>query len=174
MRRTRFAPLLSAFLLLACQATAPGEEKLALVAYDEAEKLLREIVGKRTDLAMMNDAQFQLGEMLYGRGAFSEPDKRDAIFYKALDAYRNTYPNETVIHAQKFRIKSLEDRRRAAGVGRDPAAMRHFDAMILREQGKLADITARPDQTLAAKIKSAQIYLELHKARERERMDEAR
>ena len=156
------------------KATAPGEEKSAIVAYDEAEKLLRDIVVKRTDLAMMNDAQFQLGEMLSARGVFAEPEKRDAIFYKALDAYRNTYPNETVIQAQNFRIKTLMERRRAAGVARDPVAMRHFDAMIPREQAKLADITARPDQTLAAKIKAAQIYLELHKEKERERMDEAR
>ncbi|MEO7318279.1 MAG: outer membrane protein assembly factor BamD, partial [Chthoniobacteraceae bacterium] len=156
------------------KATVPGEEKSALAAYDEAEKLLRDIVGKRTDLAMMNDAQFQLGEMLSARGAFSEPDKRDAIFYKALDAYRNTYPNDAVIQAQNFRIKNLQERALDAGRRRDLAGLRHYQAMIPREQGKLADITARPDQTLAAKIKAAQIYLELHKDKERERMDEAR
>ena len=156
------------------KATAPGEEKAAIVAYDEAEKLLREIISKRTDLAMMNEAQFQLGEMLSARGAFAEPDKRDAIFYKALDAYRNTYPNETVIQAQNYRIKTLQDRMIDAGKRRDTAALRHYQAQIPREQGKLAEITARADQTLSAKIKSAQIYLELHKEKVRERMDEAR
>lgn len=156
------------------KATVPGEEKTAIAAYDEAEGLLRDIIKKRTDLAMMNDAQFQLGEMLSARGSFSEPDKRDAIFYKALDAYRNTYPNEVVIQAQNYRIKSLQDRAADAGRKRDTANFRHFQAMIPREQGRLAEITSRPDQTLAAKIKSAQIYLELHKDKERERMDEAR
>ena len=157
------------------KATAPGEDKASAAEYDEAEKLLREIVSKRTDLAMMNDAQFQLGEMLSARGSFAADDKqRDAIFYKALDAYRNTYPNDVVVQAQNYRIKSLQDRMADAGRRRDTAALRHFQAMIPRVQGKLADITARPDQTLAAKIKSAQIYLELHKDKERERMDEAR
>ena len=156
------------------KATTPEEGKPAVAAYDEAEKLLREIVSKRTDLAMMNDAQFQLGEMLSARGAFAEPGKRDAIFYRALDAYRNTYPNETVIQAQNYRIKNAQDKLADAGKRRDVPALRHFQAQIPREQAKLAEITARPDQTLAAKIKSAQIYLELHKDKERERMDEAR
>ena len=156
------------------KSTVPGEEKPAFVAYDEAEKLLREIVAKRTNLAMMNDAQFQLGEMLSARGAFTDPDKRDAIFYKALDAYRNTYPNDVVVQAQNYRIKGIRDQLAEAGKKSDVAGVRHFQAMLMREQGKLLDISARPDETLAAKIKSAQIYLELHKEKERERMDEAR
>ena len=153
---------------------APGEDKAAIAAYDEAEKLLRDIVGKRTDLAMMNDAQFQLGEMLSTRGSFPTTQNKDAIFYKALDAYRNTYPNEVVVQAQTARIKRFQELMADAGKRRDVPALRHFQAVIVREQGKLAELSARPDQTLAAKIKSAQIYLELHKDKERERMDEAR
>ncbi len=156
------------------KATAPGEDKTAFTAYDEAEKLLRDIVMKRTDLAMMNDAQFQLGEMLAARGSSTTPDKRDAIFYRALDAYRNTYPIETVVQAQNFRIKGIQQRLVDAGKKSDVAGVRRFQAMLPREQAKLGEITGRPDQTLAAKIKSAQIYLELHKEKERERMDEAR
>ena len=156
------------------KAATPEEKKAADAAYDEGEKLLRDIVQKRTDLAMMNDAQFQLGEMLYERGASAEPAKRDAIFYKALDAYRSTYPNETVIQAQTYRIKNLEERRLDAGRRKDVAAFRHYQAQIPREQAKLAEINTRGDQTISAKIKSAQIYLELHKDKERERMDEAR
>ena len=156
------------------KATTEGEDKTAVAAYDEAEKLLREIVGKRTDLAMMNDAQFQLGEMLAARGSFKGTQNKDAIFYKALDAYRNTYPNEIVVGAQKARIKRFEDLMKKAGEARDVAALRHYQALIVREQGKLGELAQRPDQTLAAKIKSAQLYLELHKDKERERMDEAR
>ncbi len=156
------------------KATTEGEDKSAVAAYDESEKLLREIVGKRTDLAMMNDAQFQLGEMLSARGSFKGTQNKDAIFYKALDAYRNTYSNEVVVQAQNARIKRFQDLMVKAGQDRDGAAFRHYQAVIVREQGKLAELSQRPDQTLAAKIKSAQIYLELHKDKDRERMDEAR
>ncbi len=155
-------------------AANPAGDKAVSAAYDEAETLLRDIIAKRTDLAMMNDAQFQIGEMLSARGANAAEDKRDAIFYKALDAYRNTYPIDVVVQAQNYRIKALQEKLRDAGVKRDAAGLRHFQAMIPRAQEKLTEITSRPDETLAAKIKSAQIYLELHKDKERERMDEAR
>ena len=156
------------------KATTEGEDKTAVAAYDEAETLLRTIVGKRTDLAMMNDAQFQLGEMLSARGSFKGSQNKDAIFYKALDAYRNTYSNEVVVQAQTARIKRFQELMADAGAKRDVAGLRHYQALIVREQGKLAELGQRPDQTLAAKIKSAQLYLELHKDKDRERMDEAR
>ena len=156
------------------RAAAPGEDKPALTAYDEAEKLLREIVAKRVDLALMNDAQFQLGEMLSARGSFTAGPGKDPILYKALDAYRNTYPNEIVVQAEAARVKRIKDLLADAGQKRDLAGVRHYQSLLAAEQGKLAEITQRPDQTLAAKLRSAQIYIELHKDKERDRMDEAR
>ncbi|HZJ15363.1 MAG TPA: outer membrane protein assembly factor BamD, partial [Chthoniobacteraceae bacterium] len=156
-------------------ATVATENKQADAAYDEAGKLLRDIIAKRTDLAVMNDAQFQLGEMLASRGnAMPKSEAQDKVFYEALDAYRNTFPKEVVLNAQKARIKYFQDRGTEAGKNRDVANFRLLQKTVQRETAKIADLETRPDQTLAAKIKMGQIYLTLHKDKERERMDEAR
>ena len=155
--------------------TAPEEEKAATAAYEEAEKVFTGIIQKRTDLAMMNDSQFQLGEMLASRGSYEEKgEKQDRILYRSLDAYRNTFPKEAVVLAQKFRIKNFQDKMREAGTKADVQGLRYYQNLIQREQAKLTDLESRADQTLEAKLKSGRIYLQLHKDKERERMDEAR
>lgn len=163
------------------RAGVAGKVDDANRAYDEAEKTLREIVAitrrndARADLAMMNEAQFQLGEILAARGSFAERgEKQDAILTKSLEAYRATYAKEIVVQAQTARIKGFQDRLREEGVKGEVLNVRHLQATIQREQAKLADLQSRPDQTLAAKLKSAQIQITMHKAKERERMDEAR
>jgi TolA-binding protein len=79
-----------------------------------------------------------------------------------------------VLNAQKARIKYFQDRGTEAGKNRDVANFRLLQKTVQRETAKIADLETRPDQTLAAKIKMGQIYLTLHKDKERERMDEAR
>ena len=157
------------------KATAEGEAQAATAAYDEAEKLLRDIINKRQDLALMNDAQFQLGEILAARGNYAEKgDVQNGILLKALEAYRGTYPKETVIEAQNARIAFYQQRVRDAGTKGNVADLRRAQSMVQRESAKLEDVKARPDQTLAAKLKSGQIYLTLHKEPNQPRMDEAR
>jgi TolA-binding protein len=158
-------------------ATVGAENKQADAVYDEAEKLLRDIIKERSrpDFAVMNDAQFQLGEMLVARAnAMPKGDAQDKTLYKALDAYRNTFSKEVVLAAQKALIKYDQDRQTEAGKNRNVPEFRRLQSLVQRETGKIADLEARPDQTLAAKIKMGQIYLTLHKDKERERMDEAR
>src|SRR4029453_17627757 len=68
-------------------ATVAGENKEAEAAYKEAKELLLAIIKERTrpDLAVMNDAQFQLGEMLASRGnAMPKGEAQDKTFYEAL------------------------------------------------------------------------------------------
>lgn len=174
-------------LALATQANdllhsgAAGKVEDGNRAYEEAEKILREIVSitrrndARADLAMMNEAQFQLGEILAARGSYAEKgEKQDAILTKALEAYRATYAKDLVVQAQSARIKGFQDRLREEGVKGEVLNVRHLQATIQREQAKLVDLQTRADQTLAAKLKSAQIQITMHKAKDRERMDEAR
>ena len=155
-------------------AAAPGDEKTAAAAYDEAEKLLRDIVAKGTDLALMNDAQFQLGEMFAARGSAPGAAKKDEFLSRAVQAYRNTYPNDFVVQRQGERVKRYQELMEEAKRKPDLEAFNHYKSVIPREQRKLAEFGQRGDQTLAAKLKCAQIYLEMHKDKERERMDEAR
>ena len=86
-------------------AAAAGDEKKAAAAYDEAEKLLRDIVAKGTDVALANDAQFQLGEMFASRGSALGGAKKDEFLGRALQAYRSTYPNDFVVRTQADRVK---------------------------------------------------------------------
>jgi TolA-binding protein len=153
----------------------PGEDKAADAAFDEAEKLLREIVARQTDLMLMNDAQFELGEMLAVRAGFTPAGERqDMLLLKALDAYRGTYPRDRVINAQKIRIATYKNQSIEAVRKGDNTLYRRLQKLAQYEQNKLALLEQREDQTLEAKLKSGRIYLMLHKDKERERMDEAR
>ena len=94
---------------------------------------MREVVtrGSESDLALMNDAQFQLGELFAVRGNFMEKGpKKDEVLRKPLEAYRNTSSKMTVIAAQQRRIEAAEFRQREAGVRGDTAALRKAQSAI--------------------------------------------
>lgn len=140
------------------------------VNFSNAEKLLNDVINKRTDFALANDAHMQTGEMLLGRASFiKEEDKKKAMLNRALDAFRLVAPRELVVQAQKARIEQIKTRRQAAvAQTHDVAAYKKLGRVIDKEGEKLASIETRPDQTIAAKIKMGQIYLQL------DRLDEAR
>ncbi|HYR57856.1 MAG TPA: tetratricopeptide repeat protein, partial [Chthoniobacteraceae bacterium] len=151
----------------------PGEpDKAAMAKFDEGEKLLRDIVGKRLNVATMNDAQFQLGEMLSARASFTDSEKqksqRDASYKKALDAYRGVLSKEQVVGAQKARVDNVSQRRIDAGKQRDVPLMKKLQRLQEKEMEKLAGFEQRPDETVTAKLKSGQIFFQLGK------LDEAR
>lgn len=155
------------------KATAPDPG--ALGKLEEGEKLLRGIIGRRTtpqaNLALINDAQFQLGEMLNARASFTDPkkkDEREAHYKKALDAYRGVFTKEQVIAAQKQRIENVGQRRIDAGKKGDLATFRRLQRVQEKEQEKLATFEGRGDQTVTAKVKSGQIFFQMGK------FDEAR
>src|SRR5215210_839527 len=86
-------------LTLATQANvairAPNANKAAAFAkFDEAVKSLRDIVQKRTDVALANDAQFQTGEVLFNRAAFEDQAARPKFYNEAIAAYRAVEPKD--------------------------------------------------------------------------------
>ncbi len=154
-------------LTLATQANvalqnATKLDKTADANYDEAEKLLRDIINKRQNLALMNDAQFQVGELLLARAGFmNSPDdkqKQDATFTKAIEAYRSVAPKDLVVAAQKNRIAQFTDLKTKAGIAKDKVQFDRFKRVVEKEQEKLAQVEGRTDQTLTAKIKTGLIY----------------
>jgi hypothetical protein len=138
----------------------------AEAAWAEAERLLADIIQKRTDLALANDAQFQLGENLAARAAFEQGAKREEFLKRALEAYRAVQPKEIIIKAQETRLGQIRDA--LARPTPDVALRQRTLRFQQRELEKAAALQQRPDQTVAAKIKSAQLFLGL------ERFDEAR
>ncbi len=149
---------------VAMQKAAPNEDKSAEVQYDDAEKLLRDIITKRQNLALVNDAQFQVGELLLARGGFTgDKEKQVAIFGKALDAYRAVQTKEYVIQAQQQRVEYFRKEGLAAGQKGDQATFQKLKRVVDKEQEKLAAFKERGDETVTAKIKSGQIFSQLGK-----------
>ena len=149
----------------------PAGDPAAMAKFDEGEKLLRDIVNKRLNVALMNDAQFQLGEMLSARGSFTPAEKKEqkeAIFQKAIEAYRGVLSKEQVVAAQKARVESAKLRRIEALKKQDFALVKRLERYRDKEAAKLADFEGRADETTTAKLKSGQIFFQLSK------LDEAR
>src|SRR5205823_860254 len=66
--------------MLRAPNVAADVRKQAGTKFDDAIKLLRDIIAKRTNLVLANDSQFQIGEILFNRAAFAEESQRPALF----------------------------------------------------------------------------------------------
>lgn len=152
------------------EAPTPADTEAALKGYAEAEGLLGQIIANRTDLSLVNDAQFQLGETLLAHAAAAAAAARNALYERALAAYRAVEPKEGMIAAQTARVQAINERRIAA-LRQGPAARplaRQLDQLRLREQGKLEALQAKDDPVVGARIKCGAAYCDL------QRYDEAR
>lgn len=141
---------------------ATGPDPAADKNYDEAEKFLRDIIAKRTNLALLNDSQFQIGELLFGRGSHAPEKDKPAVFQRALEAYRGVYPKDAVVNAQKLRIQQFRTlAQQAVTQNRDLAGRDYYNRIADKEAEKIPNIESRPDQTITAKIKSGMIFFQL-------------
>ncbi len=154
-------------LILATQANramsedAAANQAAAAPKYVEAEKLLQGIVERGTDVALANDATFQLGELNFNRAIFSDGDERRAFFDKAVNYYRQVQPKEPMVAAQNRLIEELNNQRREIVQRRDGVALRQLQSFIDRETTKLAALQEKPDQTIEAKLRTAQVFFQL-------------
>ncbi len=149
---------------------APADSEAAVKGYTEAEGLLGQIIAKRTDISLANDAQSQLGETFLAHAAAAPAAARNALYERALTAYRAVEPKEGMIAAQTARVQAINERRIAElrkGLAARPTA-RLFDQQRLREQGKLEAIQTKDDPVMGARIKCGAVYYDL------QRYDEAR
>ncbi len=142
------------------KATAP--DPVAEGQYDEAEKLLRGIITANLNLALINDAQFQIGELLLARGGFmtgeDNKQKQDETFAKALDAYRSVASKDRVIAAQRARVAFFKDLKIKAGIAKDVQGLQKYKRIEDKETEKLAQLEGRTDQTQTAKFKTGLIF----------------
>ncbi len=153
-------------------AKATAADPVAEQQYDEGEKLLRDIITKNQNLALINEAQFQIGELLLARGGFmageDQKQKQAETYAKALDAYRSVATKDRVVAAQKARIAYFADLRTKAGTAGDKAGFAKYKRVVDKETEKLAAIEGRGDQTVSAKFKTGVIFFSQGK------MDETR
>lgn len=167
----------SQFLLSLCLMTQGGilaqetpktVNPAADVKFDEAQRLLSEIVTKRSDIALLNDAQFQLGELFVTRALFAPDATRSALLAKGLEAYRSVLPKGPTVEAQKQRISAFRERYNAARTALNLGEMRRIESLIEHEVAKLATVQGKGDLTVSSKIKVGQVFF--HK----DAFDEAR
>ena len=153
-------------LVLGTQANASmqkatAKDPTAIAAFDESVKILNGLLARRTDIAVANDAQFQLGEILLSRGNFEQGDTRAQFYGQALEAFRGVQSKEVVVKAQQDRIALIRQRQTEVLRSGDVAMSKRIQRFAEKEQEKTAGIEQRADQTLSAKIKNVQIFISL-------------
>lgn len=140
------------------QQTAEQANPAADAKFDEAAKLLADIIAKQTDVSVANDAQYQLGELFLNRAIFAPEEVKNGSFAKALAAYRAVLPKEGAVAAQEKRIGAFREKQNAAIAAKNLMEIRRISGLIDHETTKLAALKAKSDQTVSAQIKIGEIY----------------
>ncbi len=139
------------------KATAPDPE--AIKTFDEANKLFGELIFQRVDLALSNDAQFQIAEMQQIRGQLTEGDDKARRLRLSLDAYRAVLPKSEVVKLQQAKVAFYKGIVERGGMPADQ--FRLYQRTLMNEKEKLANFEARADQFIPAKLKMANVYVTL-------------
>ncbi len=170
-RFPRSASILESQNLLALIFATEGSRKLtseeaerdpeaAFALYARASELLRDIIEKRTDLALVNAAQFQLGEILLSEAAFAPEERKPDLLEQARKAFRGVLPKERILTLQQEKIDAIPGLQRAALAARNTAEMQRIQRQAERDRRKLAELQARPDQTVTALQKIGETYFQ--------------
>ena len=138
-----------------------GESKeTAFSFYKKASDLLRGIIKDRTDLALYNEANFQLAEILFNQAGFSPETERPALYAEALAAYRAIVPKEEILEMQKEVIAGFPAKRLAAIQARNQTLLKQLDRDNLRELTKLEELKNKTDQVPTAVQKMGEIFFQ--------------
>lgn len=138
----------------------------AFALYKRAADYLNEIINKKEDIALINEANFQLGEILFNQAAFSSEADQAALYKQALEAYHRVAPKDQIIAWQQDLIKQFPERRRQALAQNNAALLKQLNTDNERELKKLAELQGKPDQVATALLKIGEIYFQEHKINE--------
>jgi TolA-binding protein len=93
--------------------TGDPAAKKAFGLYQRATDYLREIIRKKEDVALINEANFQLGEILLNQAAYSPESERPNLYAEALAAFRAVAPKEEIIALQQNKVREFVTRKAA-------------------------------------------------------------
>jgi TolA-binding protein len=142
---------------------AKGDVAAAIDKFDQAVAYLANIIQRRSDVELSNDAQLQIGEVLFDRaGARKAQDKTSDISH-AIDAYRAVQPPDALVEAQQQRLALVNARIRQMSLNNNPAGVEQMQRVLERESAKLEALKHAPDQTLNAQLRIAASYFLLGK-----------
>ncbi len=154
-------------LVLTSQASdilrTKGAPQAAGQKYDQALSYLAHIIEANTDVSLSNNAQFQIGEVLFNRGSTESGDVQRRDLIHAMDAYRAVRPPAALVPEQQLRVDTVLQRVRQASASNDPAALERVQRVQDRENSRLQALKRAPDQTLDAQLRIAAIYFMLQK-----------
>ena len=125
-----------------------------------AERELRAVIDSGEDVALANDARFQLGEIHFQQAVALADERAETMFERAIEDYRAVKPKEEMLAAQQTVIDNLMERRRRALQSGNSDALPGIQRVLERAQSKLAALRSRPDQTLDAALKVGQAYFQ--------------
>lgn len=131
-----------------------------------AKDLLRDIINKKSNLVLVNDARFQLAEILFAEATFAPDDHKPALYQQAMEAYRSVVPASEMIALQEEILARFPERRKR--VLTNKLALAALDREIEREQRRLGELKAKPDIVATARMKLGEIYFnkgDLNRAR---------
>ena len=141
-------------------ADTGADKNAAFALYGKSAELLRGIITKKTDLALVNAAQFQLGEILLSEAAFAPDDRKAALLEEARQAFRGVLPKDNIVALQQKKIDGIPALRRAALAARNTAELKRIDRQAERDRRKMAELQSRPDQTVTALQKIGESYFQ--------------
>ncbi len=129
--------------------------------FAEAEKIFRDLIAARENLAVANDAAFQLGDLLIGRATLYSGDDESELRKKNLDeaisSFRSVLAKEPLIAAQEQRIAKLREDFTAAQRARNLAEVERIREAFQFEIKRLGGLKTRPDQRLSALLKVGEV-----------------
>ena len=138
----------------------PSAQAKAFGLYKSAVDYLREIIKKKEDVALINEANFQLGEILLNQAAYSPESERAGLYAEALAAFRAVAPKEEIIALQQNKLGEFVTKKAAALRANNVSLKKQLDRENERELKKLAELQGKPDQTATALLKMAEIYFQ--------------
>jgi TolA-binding protein len=140
-----------------------GDQQAAFAKLKGALPYLANIITRRTDVSLANEAQFQIGEVLYDRGSAETGSGRTKVLSNAILAYRAVRPNDALIQEQQQRVNAVTARARATAATGNQAALADMQQIQDGETAKLEALKHAPDQTLYAQLRIAECYFLMQK-----------
>lgn len=136
-----------------------ADREAEFARFNRSKALLEGIINRKTNLTLVNDARFQLAEILFGMAAFSPEEERPELYKQAMAAYREVTPNEEMIALQEEKLATYPERRRQ--IITNPIALKILDREIDREQRRLSELQGKPDLIASSALKMGEIYFHL-------------
>lgn len=143
-----------------------GDKAKGMELLKKAEGILREITANKKDLALVNEAWFQIGEILFTQAAFSPEADRPALYEQALQAYQSILPKEEILAMQQEKVNAFPSLKAAALLAKNAALKKQLDKDNERELKKLEEVRAKPDQIATAMLKMGEIFFNAQKYNE--------